>query len=348
MSAQSAPSVIAEPTAENIRRAATLLRTGALIGLPTETVYGLAADALDAAAVGRIFTAKGRPADHPLIVHLPDAEQLPRWAASIPKEALALARAFWPGPLTLILKREDGVPDEVTGGQDTVGLRVPAHPVALALLQAFGSGIAAPSANRFGRISPTTAAHVEQELGAKVAMVLDGGPCEVGIESTILDLSRMAEHGPEILRPGAISADDIAAVIGRRPRVRGEESSVPMGGDAPRVSGALAAHYAPTTPLSMVDAARLVEEAAVLAGEGSRVAVLARTVADPQDARLNWLQAPAAAAAYAHGLYANLRELDGLGADFIVVEALPPTQAWQAVLDRLGRAAVGSGAGDET
>jgi len=209
---------IEPPTLVAIRAAAALLRAGDIVGMPTETVYGLAADALNPEAVSRIFAAKGRPADHPLIVHLPSAEHLPRWAAHIPKDAIALARAFWPGPLTLILKRTPDVPDEVTGGQDTVGLRVPSHPVALALLQVFDSGIAAPSANRFGRISPTTAAHVHEELGDRVAMILDGGPCAVGIESTILDFSRDV---PEILRPGAITAEDIARIIGRRPRVRG-------------------------------------------------------------------------------------------------------------------------------
>ena len=328
-----------------IRRAADLLRAGELVGMPTETVYGLAADALNVEAVGRIFSAKGRPADHPLIVHLPDAAHLVRWARAIPKEAIALANAFWPGPLTMILKREEGVPDAVTGGQDTVGLRVPDHPVALALLRAFGSGIAAPSANRFGRISPTTAAHVREELGDKVALVLDGGPCQVGIESTILDLSRDA---PVILRPGAISADDIARIIGRRPLARGvhaEEGSGSESADAdqPRVSGSLAAHYAPRTPLLIVAAAQVVEEAAMLAGEGSRVAVLARECIDPKDSRLTWQAAPADPAGYAHDLYANLRDLDRCGADFIVVEVLPAKAEWQAVADRLGRAAVGSG-----
>ncbi|NMG45150.1 threonylcarbamoyl-AMP synthase [Aromatoleum toluvorans] len=333
--------------ADEIRRAADLLRAGELVGMPTETVYGLAADALNVEAVGKIFSAKGRPADHPLIVHLPDATHLARWARAIPKDALALARAFWPGPLTLILKREDGVPDAVTGGQDTVGLRVPDHPVALALLRAFDSGIAAPSANRFGRISPTTAAHVREELGDKVALVLDGGPCQVGIESTILDLSR---DTPVILRPGAISADDIARVIGRRPEMRkphAEEGAAPAEPDQPRVSGSLAAHYAPRTPLQLIPAARLAEEAATLAGEGSRVAVLARTCADPKDARLTWCNAPSDPAGYAHGLYANLRDLDACGADFIVVEGLPETPDWQAITDRLGRAAVGSGDGED-
>ena len=347
MSDEAARGAIAPPTLLAIRRAADLLRAGDIVGMPTETVYGLAADALDAQAVRKIFAAKGRPADHPLIVHLPSAEHLPRWAASIPKDALALARAFWPGPLTLILKREAGVPDEVTGGQDTVGLRVPAHSIALALLQAFDSGIAAPSANRFGRISPTTARHVQEELGDKVAMILDGGACAVGIESTIVDFSRDV---PEILRPGAISADDIARVIGRRPRVRGEaDVEVKAAADAPRVSGALAAHYAPGTPLRLVAAAQLVEAAAVLAGEGSRVAVLAHSVADPHDARLIWHAAPTRAEAYARELYAALRQLDTLGADFILVEALPTDPAWRAIADRLGRAEVGSGAEqDET
>lgn len=338
---------IVAPTADGIRRAVDVLRAGGLIGLPTETVYGLAADALAPEAVRGIFAAKGRPADHPLIVHLPDADHLPRWASSIPKEAIALARAFWPGPLTLILKRDSEVPDEVTGGQDTVGLRVPAHPAALAVLKAFDSGVAAPSANRFGRISPTTAQHVCDELGDKVGLIVDGGACEVGIESTIVDLSRMPEQGPEILRPGAISAEQIAAVIGRRPRVRGELDVLPEDDLAvPRVSGALAAHYAPRTPLCLIDGARLVEEAATLAGEGSRVAVLARSVVDPGDARLIWRMVGADPAAYAQALYASLRELDGLGADFIVVEALPATREWAAVADRLGRAAVGSGDGD--
>lgn len=336
------------PTAVAITEAAALLRAGELVGMPTETVYGLAADALDPDAVKKIFAAKGRPADHPLIVHLPSAEHLPQWAAAIPREVIALANAFWPGPLTLILKRSLEVPDEVTGGQDTVGVRVPSHPVALALLRAFDGGLAAPSANRFGRISPTTAAHVQEELGERVALILDGGACEVGIESTILDFSRDV---PEILRPGAIGPEDIARVIGRRPRVRGEpdaQATAPgpardTAQPAPRVSGALAAHYAPRTPLRLVDPARLADEAAALAGEGRRVAVLAHSTPDPHDVRLRWRGLPAEPAAYAQGLYASLRALDGVGADLILIEALPGGPGWRAVADRLGRAAVGSG-----
>ena len=369
---------IEPPSFAAIADAAALLRAGDILGMPTETVYGLAADALNPEAVNKIFAAKGRPADHPLIVHLPSADHLPRWAASIPKDAIALARAFWPGPLTLILKRTPEVPDEVTGGQDTVGVRVPAHPVALALLRAFDGGLAAPSANRFGRISPTTAAHVREELGERVALILDGGACAVGIESTILDFSRDV---PEILRPGAIGPEDIARVIGRRPRVRGEavpEADVTVAGQgggagdgntagpaaadaaardrtaaaadaaqpAPRVSGALAAHYAPRTPLRLVEPALLADEAAALAGEGSRIAVLAHSIPDPRDARLTWRSLPPEPAAYAQGLYASLRALDAVGADFILIEALPGGPGWRAVADRLGRAAVGSGGAD--
>ena len=311
---------IVTPDDSSVRDAADALRAGQLVALPTETVYGLGADALNPAAVRAIFAAKGRPADHPLIVHLPDAEHLPRWASAIPKEAIALARVFWPGPLTLILKRDAGVPDEVTGGQDTVGLRVPSHPVALALLRAFDSGIAAPSANRFGRISPTTAQHVADELGDKVAIILDGGACEVGIESTILDLSR---DNPVILRPGAISVDAVAAVIGRRP---GERPDAPAD-VAPRVSGALAAHYAPRTPLEIVRSGELRERAIAAARQGAQIAVIAYTADGPGGLPIRWIRAPSDAAGYAHDLYANLRELDAIGASLILVEATPADPA---------------------
>jgi len=331
--------MIEHPTAAAIARAVDLLRAGELVALPTETVYGLGADASNPQAAARIFAAKGRPADHPLIVHLADAEQLMQWARDIPMEAIALARAFWPGPMTLILKKEADVPDVVTGGQDTIGLRVPDHPVALALLRAFDGGVAAPSANRFGRISPTTATHVEEELGASVAMILDGGACEVGIESTILDLSG---DTPTILRPGAIGADAIAAVIGRRPAMRAPATA--HSGDGPRVSGSLAAHYAPRTPLQLVESRSL---DAVLAATGAHTAVLARRQASALPHRV-WISAPASAAGFAHDLYANLRALDASGASVILVEAAPAEAGWEAVIDRLGRAAVGSGEQDET
>lgn len=325
-----------------IARAVELLKAGELVGIPTETVYGLGADAANPAAVAKIFAAKGRPADHPLIVHLPGAAHLERWARDIPALAWELAEDFWPGPLTLILKRAPGVPDAVTGGQDTVGLRVPGHPLALELLRAFAAaggsgGIAAPSANRFGRISPTTAAHVREELGDAVALVLDGGPCSVGIESTILDLS---SGTPQLLRPGHISPAAIEAVCGTLPQA-------PAGG-APRASGTLEAHYAPRTPLRLVAPERLLDFLNALRHSGRRCAVLAHSqppqaLAGPAPAHV-WRLLPVDPAGYAHELYAALRELDHAGADQIVVEALPDDPAWAAVADRLRRAARGSGA----
>jgi L-threonylcarbamoyladenylate synthase len=322
-----------------IERAVALLRAGDLVAFPTETVYGLGADAANAAAVAKIFATKGRPADHPLIVHLPDASHLARWAREIPADAEKLAAAFWPGPLTLILKRQPQVPDAVTGGQDTVGLRVPNHPLALELLAAFDGGIAAPSANRFGRISPTTAAHVREELGSRVPLVLDGGACAVGIESTILDLSRGT---PVLLRPGAIGAADIARVLGRAP-----ETAAPHA-DAPRVSGSLDAHYAPRTPLQLVssDGLLFALRNALVAGEP--VAVLAPTAQAISHDLVTWKQSPAEPAGFAHDLYASLRALDALGCVRILVQQPPAGENWLAVNDRLRRAAAGSGEDDET
>jgi len=322
-----------------IERAVALLRAGDLVAFPTETVYGLGADAANAAAVAKIFAAKGRPADHPLIVHLPDASHLSRWAREIPADAEQLAAAFWPGPLTLILKRQANVPDAVTGGQDTVGLRVPNHPLVLELLAAFDGGIAAPSANRFGRISPTTADHVREELGGRVPLVLDGGACPVGIESTILDLSRGT---PVLLRPGAIGAADIARVLGRAP-----ETAAPQA-ETPRVSGSLEAHYAPRTPLQLVssDGLLFALRNALVAGE--KVAVLAPTAQAISHDLVTWKQSPAEPAGFAHDLYASLRELDALGCVRLLVQQPPAGQAWLAVNDRLRRAAAGSGEDDET
>jgi L-threonylcarbamoyladenylate synthase len=322
-----------------IAQAVALLRAGELVAFPTETVYGLGADAANAAAVARIFAAKGRPADHPLIVHLPSAEHLSRWAREVPADAEKLAAAFWPGPLTLILKRQPNVPDAVTGGQDTVGLRVPNHPLALELLAAFDGGIAAPSANRFGRISPTTAAHVREELGGRVPLVLDGGACPVGIESTILDLSRGT---PVLLRPGSISSADLARVLGRAP-----EAPAPQA-EAPRVPGSLEAHYAPRTPLQLVstDGLLFALRNALVAGE--KVAVLAPTPQAISHDLVAWKQSPTDPAGFAHDLYASLRELDTLGCVRILVQQPPAGEAWLAVNDRLHRAAAGSGEDDET
>lgn len=320
----------------NVARAAALLRAGELVAFPTETVYGLGADASNPRAIAKIFAAKGRPADHPLIVHLPDASQLDRWAIDIPAVAFELAAAFWPGPLTLILKRHPSVLDAITGGQDTVGLRVPNHPLALQLLREFGGanggGLAAPSANRFGHVSPTTAAHVREELGDAVAMILDGGPCAVGIESTILDLS---SGEPRILRPGMLDAEAIGGVLGRVPAFGGEQN-------APRVSGSLEAHYAPGTPLQLVAAADLATTAAQALAAGRRIAVLAPEAPVHVQQKMVWSAASADAAQFAHELYARLRELDTLGCDLILVAEPPATEAWRAVADRLRRAAAGS------
>lgn len=332
-----------------IAQAVALLRAGELVAFPTETVYGLGADAANPAAVAKIFAAKGRPADHPLIVHLADAAALDAWAREVPQAARQLAAAFWPGPLTLILKRRPQVLDAVTGGQDTVGLRVPNHPVALALLRALSVakseakdeavGLAAPSANRYGRISPTRAAHVRAELGASVPLVLDGGDCAVGIESTIVDLS-----GSEVrvLRPGAIGADAIAQVLG----IAALANHTPTAGSAPaipRVAGSGVAHYAPRTPLRLVAGEQLQDAVDAALGAGQRVAVLAHGRAARIAPNLHWQAAARDAAAYAHDLYARLRELDAGEGDLILVEMPPMSNEWLAVRDRLQRAACGSG-----
>jgi len=319
--------------APDIPRAVALLRSGELVAFPTETVYGLGADARNAQAVAKIFAVKGRPADHPLIVHLPLNTKLELWAREVPAAAYALADIFWPGPLTLILKRDPAVPGIVTGGQETVGLRVPDHPVARALLAAFYSGIAAPSANRFGRISPTTVQHVRAELGDRVPLILDGGPCQVGIESTILDLTRGV---PIILRPGAIAANDIADILHVQPQVgaAGDES-------APRVSGSLPRHYAPRTPMLLVDLPDLQAEVKARIAQGLRLAVLSRTAIPIRNNLVYWQRSVPEANTYAHDLYAHLRELDSKDVDLIVVEAPPRSGEWDAVNDRLTRAAHG-------
>lgn len=309
----------------DIATAVAALRAGQLVAFPSETVYGLGADASNPDAVRRIFEAKGRPADHPVIVHVASAKQLGDWARDIPDSAFRLAEAFWPGPLTLVLRRRPHVSDLVTGGQDTVGIRVPSHPVAQALLRAFGGGVAGPSANRFGRISPTTAAHVREELGDRIDIVLEGGESDVGIESTIIDLS-----GPEpaLLRPGMLDIARAEALLGMPLRSPGKAS--------PRVSGMLASHYAPRTPTRLVTPGALIAEAKAADG---RVAVLARRPKPAELPAARWIEAPASAIAYAHDLYAHLRTLDREGVDLILVEAVPASSDWTAIRDRLGRAA---------
>jgi L-threonylcarbamoyladenylate synthase len=314
-----------------IDQAAAVLKAGGLVGMPTETVYGLAADAASAVAIARIYAAKGRPSDHPVIVHLAHVEQIRNWAIDIPEEAWSLARAFWPGPMTLILKRAPHVLDAVTGGQDTVGLRIPSHPVAHALLAAFGGGVAAPSANKFGRVSPTTAQHVRDEFGDAIDLVLDGGASEVGIESTIIDCSGETLR---VLRPGAITATMIADLLGR---ADGLVTHPPK--SAPRVSGSLDAHYAPRTRLQLVPPHAL---AGTVAHHALReLAVLSRE--RPAGFEGEWRQAAADPAGYARELYARLRELDNLNTELMLIEAPPQGPEWDGVNDRLRRAAFGSG-----
>ena len=327
------------PSDVDYQRAVDLLLAGELVALPTETVYGLGADAAKPAAVAKIFAAKGRPADHPLIVHIAGHDAVDHWAEHVPDLAWELMETFWPGPLTLILKKQAWVPDAVTGGQDTVGLRMPGHPVALELLRRFSAvagahaGIAAPSANRFGRISPTTADHVREELGARVPLVLDGGPCAVGIESTIVDCSR---GEPVVLRPGHISPVHLAAVFGRQPAI---QTAV----GAPRVSGSLAAHYAPQTPMRQVAPERLLELLNSHRHRGGRCAVISHSQPPQAGMPHVWRMLPAEPVGYAHDLYAALREMDHAGVDLIVVENLPNAPEWAAVADRLRRAVAGAG-----
>lgn len=347
-----------------IAQAAAVLKAGGLVGLPTETVYGLAADAGSSGAIAKIYSAKGRPSDHPVIVHLAHAEQISEWAIDIPEEAWILARAFWPGPMTLILKRAAHVLDAVTGGQDTVGLRIPSHPVAHAVLSAFGGGVAAPSANKFGRVSPTTAQHVRDEFGDAIDIVLDGGASEVGIESTIIDCVhpfRGSRFMPRILRPGAITLDMIKAALGtdhvsimeshertlakikdmeRKALAKiGAVPDAPSQPAVPRVSGSLDAHYAPRTPLQLVASTAL---AATIARHANiPLAVLSHTC--PTGFTGAWRPAAADPAGYARELYAHLRELDGIGAELLLIEAPAQGLEWDGVNDRLRRAAYGSG-----
>lgn len=323
--------MIVPATAENIVRAAIALAAGDIVAFPTETVYGLGANARDAAALGRLFSAKGRPLEHPVIVHLADAQALPHWARSVPAGASALAAAFWPGPLTLILPRAAGVLDAVTGGQDGVGLRVPAQPIAHALLAQLATqgcdGIAAPSANRFGRISATTAKHVADEFGDAIALVLDGGPSRHGIESTIVDFTG---GEPAVLRPGSITGEALARVLGATPRF--------AGAGATRAPGTLASHYAPQTPAKLLPRNELLAALAGLGGSNSHISVLAHSIAQPPEFEGTWFDAPGESAPYAQQLYANLRALDAREADEIWIEAPPDGPDWIAIGDRLRRA----------
>lgn len=314
-----------------IERAAECLRAGKLVAFPTETVYGLGADALNAQAVAGIYVAKGRPADYPLIVHGADGDTLLRLTRRVPAPAWVLIERFWPGPLTLVLSRAASVPDAVTGGQGTVALRVPDHPLALALLAEFDGPLVAPSANRFGRISPTTAEHVQEELGSAVDFILDGGPCQVGVESAIVDLSGDA---PRLLRPGGVPREAIEALLGR------SLAGPAQGG--PRAPGALSAHYAPVTPLHLLTRAEIHTQVREAMAAGRKVAVLAPAAPDIIGPGCRWLEPPADPAAYARVLYAWLRALDRSGVSAILVQPPPRSPCWEAVRDRLTRAARGS------
>ena len=343
-----------------------MIRAGGIIGIPTETVYGLAADADSAQAVAKIFTAKGRPADHPLIVHVADAGGVAHFADHVPEFANRLITAFWPGPLTLILPRREGVAQAAAGGQNSIGLRCPSHPVAQALLKALrdGSlgrssdesgnsappvaasrvrpvwGLAAPSANQFGRVSPTTAAHVQSEFGVDLP-VLDGGPCDVGIESTIVDCTRGV---PVLLRPGAITPLQLQAACGMQVLLK-EELSIHME-QGPRASGTLEAHYAPKAKVRLMDARALQTALDMLgadmdarSGAQPVIATYSRVVLRCASAKVLRRRMPDDAAATAQQLFAVLREFDDQGVKLIWVESPPDAPEWQGVADRLARAA---------
>jgi L-threonylcarbamoyladenylate synthase len=316
---------VLQPDPEHIAHAARILLAGGLVVFPTETVYGLGADASNPAAVRRIFEAKGRPSFNPLILHVCDVSAARRLASHWPAAAESLAAAFWPGPLTLVLHRGAGVPDEVTGGLDTFGVRMPAHPVAHALLQAAGVPVAAPSANAFTRISPTRAEHVIASLGDRFDLLLDAGATPVGIESTVLDLTTSP---PRVLRPGSITVEELRGLLPEVVVADGEPES------APRSPGRIARHYAPRTPAEIAPDAesalrRLEEdrEAGALLLDPRGAQANARIIAMPSDPR-----------EYARALYAALHKVDESGRSRIVIEQVPDTPEWAAVRDRIGRA----------
>jgi L-threonylcarbamoyladenylate synthase len=320
-------------TNADIARAVAVLRRGGLVAFPTETVYGLGADASNVDALARLYAVKARPPDHPVIVHVAAPELLDEWAADVPAAARTLADALWPGPLTIVVRRAARVPDAVTGGGDTVGVRVPDQPVALALLHAFGGGIAAPSANRFGRVSPTTAEDVRTDLGDDVDVVLDDGPCAVGVESTIVDCTRI---DPVVLRPGGIPRERIAEVVGTPVATRRD--------GLVRAPGTLKSHYAPEATVLLVERDELAERTLSMVAAGQRVAVLAAAPLPPVPESVSVLDAPQDVDEYARVLYARLREADRLGVDVVLAVAPPDAGVGVAVADRLRRAA-GAGGG---
>lgn len=333
-------------SAHEIAHAVEVLLKGGLVAFPTETVYGLGADAESREAVAHIYAAKGRPSNHPVIVHVTPEADLSYWVKSVPPQAQALIDAFWPGPLTLILKRAENISAVVSGGQDSIGIRCPSHPVAQSLIRGFAAGrpsgqggIAAPSANKFGQVSPTQAAHVRSEfpeLVAKGMPVLEGGASEVGIESTIVDLSRLDQGvGPVLLRPGHITAAQIAEVL--------SQPVLDADAHAPRVSGALKSHYAPHTPLQLAEG-RTLPALAVKPNlnPGLKIAIVSHSIAhapEGQSSQVDWIAMPHGYAAYGQALYATLRALDQVGYTRMIWEDVPDHADWLGVKDRLSRAA---------
>ena len=340
--------IISGNTPAHVEQAAQALCAGELLGLPTETVYGLAADASQEMAVAKIFQAKGRPPNHPLIVHVHSADAVEKFAHDVPAFATALMTAFWPGPLTLVFRKDKSVPLEATGGQETVAIRAPAHPLTQELLRKFKGGIVGPSANRFGKVSPTSAADVRSEFeGMLDLMVLDGGDCQVGIESTIVDLSS-SDH-PTLLRPGIITPGEILEKTGIKIFLPGEIIPAEGGVDIPRVSGSLRAHYAPTTPLRLYAPGRVLDALSEFPDIKSRVAV---AVWDSDSAlgedghpsvHFEEVLVPSDSVGFAGKLYRTLRDLDQQGWDLILLPEPPPGEEWDGVRDRLQRACFGSG-----
>ncbi len=350
--------ILAGHTADAITRAAQTIRAGGLVGLPTETVYGLAADADNPLAVAQIFSAKGRPSDHPLIVHVANATVVSRFARDVPPFAQRLIDAFWPGPVTLILPRRAEMAAAAAGGQHSIGLRCPAHPVAQALLQTLLApnagdtkavyGLAAPSANQFGRVSPTTAHHVQAEMGESL-LILDGGACAVGIESTIVDCSR---GKPVLLRPGSLTVAQLSAACGQRVWLQEELAAEDL--QAPRASGTLESHYAPSAKVRLMDARALQAALDLLGAEldaksdgvnngridsKPHIATWSRVILRSKSARILRRRMPDDAAATAHQLFSVLREFDAQGVKLIWVETPPGVPEWDGVRDRLTRAA---------
>jgi L-threonylcarbamoyladenylate synthase len=326
---------VVRATQSEINEAVEALRAGDLVVFPTETVYGLGANAADPAAVRKIFEVKGRPPDHPVIVHLDNRRYLHRWVAEVPPIAEQLAAKFWPGPLTLILPKAENVNAIVTGGQTSIGIRVPSHPMAQQLLTAFGGGIAAPSANRYGRLSPTKPEHVRDEFGDLVKVVLDGGESQIGLESTIVSC---LDNVAMLLRPGYITHSQLEQTIGR----------VAVGGVGPRAPGDRALHYAPATPVEVVSSDELEARASEITIRHEKVAVLAMRPPLQTQRHMTWINAGKKPDSYAHSMYNHLRTLDRAGCVKIFVQAPPQDERWSAVIDRLQRASAQAADGPET